>query len=527
MKQMAIRSVVVVLGVCMTVTAWAELRDVEVGGSIRIRGNYWTSPAGPDQGFMTNPLAGQRWRAQPGRLAVFSPVDWDDKGNGVKFVEQRTKVNVRAEFSDKVSAFVELDNYGMWGNSFRSRYLTGVDARMAGPSAIELYQGYIEVDEAWGHPLRLRIGRQELKFGSGWLVGTNDGGSSFRGLSFDAIRGTYTTDTFTLDAFAAKLVETSPMEEDGDVDFYGLYGSYTGLEGMTLDAYWLLLRDAGALGSPSGPVLGWVEDVFGVNDYDTTTLNTVGVRASGKCGALDFEAELAYQFGEAASVGSTFAGAGLLSPYGDDDADFDVWGANLLVGYTFDKPCSPRIYGGGAYLGGEDNRDLNVAEWFGAMVSPFWEPQASVSFNRLFSDTQYGQFVGSSHHDCTNLWIGFAGIMAQPMERLTLCMTVAYVGSLADYDAPWPTFEIFGNRVTPFSAFSFLDRENDDHICTELDLAFFYSLSDDLMIEGGYSRLFLGDGIEGHFNIFNGLGFSGGTDKDDADYFYLDMKLSF
>ncbi|MCX5772163.1 MAG: alginate export family protein [Candidatus Hydrogenedentes bacterium] len=197
--------------------AYAELQNTQVGGEIRIRGNWWTSGFSPDSPSSLNPLfqgpwfpsfrgvpggnplAGLRWAPQPGRLAVVSPVGWDEKNNGFRFVEQRTKLHVRADFTEMVSAFIQIDSYDIWGETpgllgaagfdFRSDYVTGVDRRANTADDVEVYQSYIEANEMFGVPLRLRIGRQELKLGSGWLVGTNEAGSVFRGLSFDGFRG--------------------------------------------------------------------------------------------------------------------------------------------------------------------------------------------------------------------------------------------------------------------------------------------------------------------------------------------------
>ncbi|MCX5757376.1 MAG: alginate export family protein, partial [Candidatus Hydrogenedentes bacterium] len=150
----------------------------------------------------------------------------------------------RADFTDNVSAFIELDSYGDWGDGFRSNYLTGVDSRPAGTNSVEVYQAYIEEKEMWGTGLKARIGRQEIKLGSGWLIGAGNKAPYFYGLSFDALRLTYATDQFSIDGIAAKLAENSPASEDGDIDLYGLYGSYLGIENITLDAYALMVRDA-------------------------------------------------------------------------------------------------------------------------------------------------------------------------------------------------------------------------------------------------------------------------------------------
>jgi hypothetical protein len=94
--------------------AFAELQNVEIGGSLRIRGNYF---------------------------------GLDSLGD-VSFIEQRTRLNVKADFTQDVSAFIELDSYDVWGEDFRSVYLTGSDFR--GGDNVDLYQAYIEARNLWG-----------------------------------------------------------------------------------------------------------------------------------------------------------------------------------------------------------------------------------------------------------------------------------------------------------------------------------------------------------------------------------------
>jgi len=535
--------VIVAVTVMTAIPAFAELQNVLVGGSIKIRGNWWTS--GPDswtarnplfQWYTTNsfrpagnPLAGLRWAPQPGRAGIVSPFDWDDAGHGVKFVEQRTKLNVRADFTEQVSAFIELDSYDVWGEDFRSNWIAGVDARAATGNDVEVYQSYIEAKEMFGVPLRLRVGRQELKFGSGWLIGTNDAGALGRGLSFDGIRATYATDLFSVDAVWAKLAETSPVEEDGDIDLYGLYGSYTGIENVTLDAYGFLVRDAGALADTYPGWFGnWVEELFDVDDYDVSNLYTVGLRGAGTLSGFDFEAEAAYQFGNADAVGAGFAGLGLASPYGDDDADFSAWAANLEVGYTFDMNYSPRVFIGGAYFGGEDNRDLSFGDWLGAVACPFWSADASVSFNRLFSDYQYSNFLDVGNQDLSNVWLARAGVSAMPTENLKVAVMGTYLQTLDAYDTTWPIWWIFGSRVLPLFPLSFVSDETSKDLGWELTATATYNYSEDLSFQVGYSHLFVGDGLaDGNFNLLNGLGFDGGTSDDDDDYFFFETKLAF
>ncbi|MCX5772170.1 MAG: alginate export family protein, partial [Candidatus Hydrogenedentes bacterium] len=340
---------IVAVLVMTAVPSYAELQNVLVGGQIRIRYNWFDSATLPDSPLLNNrlfqwplvnfnplnlnPLAGGRWGAVPGRAGVGSLFSWDDRGAKLDFTEMRTRLNVRADFTEMVSAFIELDSYDRWGEDFRSDYVTGVDRRANTGDDVEMYQAYIEANEMFGFPVRLRIGRQELNLGSGWLIGNNDAGPFFRGLSFDAVRATYATDVFAIDAFWAKLLDRSPVEEDGDIDLYGVYASFLGVENLSFDAYWLLVRDAiSRFDTQDGWLGNWVEDVLGVDNYDPTYLHTVGLRGAGKYGAFDFDAEAAYQFGNADSVNWLFRGQGILSPYGPDGEKFDTWGANLEVG---------------------------------------------------------------------------------------------------------------------------------------------------------------------------------------------------
>ena len=535
--------VLIAVTVAFAAPAFAELQNVEVNGSIRIRGNWFSSEATSDswtgrnplfQGAWTNsfrplgnPLAGLRWGAQPGRLAVFSGFSWDENGHSAAFVEQRTRLGVKADFTEQVSAFIELDSYDVWGEDFRSNYITGVDGRANTADDVEVLQAYIEANEMFGYPLRARIGRQELMFGSGWLVGPNETASLFAGTSFDAIRLTYATDMFSVDGVWAKLVESGVVEEDGDVDMYAVYASYLGLEDMVIDGYWILVRDARALADTYPGWFGnWFEDLLGVDDYDVTNLHTVGLRGAGTIGAFDFEAEVAYQFGDTDAYGVGVAGAGLVSPFGDDDADISQLGANIEVGYTFDMNYEPRVYLGFAYLGGEDERDVTFWQWLGAIACPFWSQDASVSFNRLFSNWEYSEFIENT--ELSNVWIGRGGVSVKPTESTEVLLTVSYFEALEAYDVTWPNYFLLGTRVTWLAPFSWITEENDTDLGWEVGLYMTYDYTEDLSFQVGYAHLFVGDGLgQGNFNALNGLGFNGGTSDDDADYLFFETKLAF
>lgn len=513
-------AVVVVAALAAARVAGAELLHIEVGGSLQIRGDWYRNA------YVSPNVTDERW---PGIFlpkrpigmpdnTIFSDFAWDKRAHNLAYASQRVTLNARAEFTRHVAAFIELDSYDYWGEDFRADPITGAAWRADSSDDVEVYQAYIEAGELAGMPLQLRVGRQEIILGSGWLVGNNDCGSIFTRLSFDALRLTWTADLFELTAFAAKLFENGPFEQDGDVDFYGVYGSFTGIEEISLDAYWLFLRDARAVRDTA---LTWfperLERAFGVDDYDVTRLHTVGLRAGGVWGAFDFEVEAAYQFGDADQVGAAFAP--LL--YGDSRAEFGAWAGHLELGYTFDTAWTPRVFVGGAYLGGEDRRKIGFVDW----MNPFYRPRASVSFNRLFSNWGYGEFVDFS--DMVNTWVACGGLSVQPVESVSLSLLWTYSEALDAFEAP-VHFRIGRYRVPVAPMLSWWTTPNPRALGWELEAIAEYAYSESLSFEAGYARLFVGEGLaRGHFNVGNGLWFTGGSRADDADYAYIETRLQF
>lgn len=528
---MRVRSLLIVslLFVFVVLPVWADLQNVEVGGEVRIRGNYianWAVTTGP-VGVRFPPAAlggrsiGEFFSGAPAfnGLGVVSPFAWDDDMHKLKFLEQRTRLHVKADFTEDVNAFIELDEYSWWGEDFRSDYLTGADFRAATTNDVEIYQSYIEANDMWSLPLRARIGRQELAFGSQWLVGPKDFGPFFSGRSFDALRLTYGGDAYTVDAWWSKLAETSPLEEDGDVDFYGIYATCTAIENLTFDAYWLWLRDARALNDTN---FGWlgenIEAWFGLDNYDVTNLHTIGLRTAGMYNGFDFDLEAAYQFGDAARAGFFF------KPflYGDDDADINAWAVSAQVGYTFDVAWQPRPFLRYAFYDGEDNRDISFWDW----LNPFDMPEASVSFNRLFSNHMYNGFF-DLQNDFSNAHVIIAGVVAHPNETLDVVLDVGYYMADETFDAPIH-IKVGKIRIPLAPFFPFWTEDTDDDLGWVTDIVGTYHYSEDLSFSLHWSHLFTGDGLsDGNYNARNGLMFNGGSDDDDSDFVTFETSLRF
>jgi hypothetical protein len=472
-----------VLALCLAaLSATAELQNVELSGRLNIRGNYITNWAVTPPAVRYSPAYTLgRPVGGPFAPAVVSPYKWDKEGPDYSAVEQRTRLGVKADFTNDVSTFIEFDSYNNWGTNFRSNYLTGIDSR--GDADVSLFQAYINIDKMWGAPLSLRVGRQELSFGSQWLVGPRDFGFFWTGISFDAVRATYAGDSFTVDAWAAKLAESFGNLGKNDTDFYGVYATCKAIENHTFDAYWMALSD----------------NTPGMGD---TLFHTTGLRGAGKCAAFDYDMEVAYQFGSNDAAGFTF---------GDPNVKVDVWGGKIDLGYTVDTTWQPRFFLSGRYYGGEDNRDISFGEW----LCPFDTPSASVSFNRLFSNEISNGFLDLTN-DLSNAWWARLGVIIAPVEKVHSVIAVTHYETVDAFDRP----------VVP--VLSFWTKENSKDLGWEFFIFNEYQYSEDLAFEFGWSHLFVGAGLqEGNYSSNNGLVFNGGSGSSDADYFYGGCKISF
>jgi hypothetical protein len=423
--------------------AHAELQNVEVGGQIRIRGNWYK---------------------------------YDRFIGETSFVQQRTRLHVKADFTDEVKAFIEFDSYNIWGDSFRSNYITGFDGAGRG-NDVNLYQGYIEARQMWGTPLQLRVGRQEISLGSEWLVGTNDNKAFFTGLSFDGIRATYDTDMFSIDAIWAKLAESGGAFGDDDVDFYSVYLSWTGMEDIAIDAYWTFVRDDRFM-------TAWKVD-----------LHTVGLRGAGTLGAFDFEAEAAYQFGSAKLPAFW---------WGRTKLDYGSWAGNLELGYTFDMTWQPRVYLGAAYFqGGRERRGDGL--WWGGRRTP------RLPFNRMFSNWEYGEFLDST--DLSNVIIYRGGLSAMATENVELMLAATHFRADKDH----------ANR-----AWWWWQRNRSKTLGTEVAIYADYHYTEDLIFRVGYSHFFTSSGVTaGHMISGNGLLPFVADRRRDWNFAFIETEVKF
>lgn len=215
-------------------------------------------------------------------------------------------------------------------------------------SGLDLQQAFAEArldvgaadSQAGKERLVLRLGRQEMPFGSQRIVTQRDG-PNMR-LSFDGLRVNYERPGMSLSTFVTRPVLTEPGGFDDDADhkqlFWGGYGVFKapgGLDWLNVDLYVLKLdRDDARFAQ-------------GLADERRVSL---GTRLWGETGAWDYNFEFLYQFGD----------------FGN--ADIRAWTASSDTGYALESlPLAPRLGLKASVASGDRDLGDDTLETFSAL----------------------------------------------------------------------------------------------------------------------------------------------------------------
>jgi len=284
---------VVALVFAMSAIAYAETQSVKVSGDIALRA------------FARDDYDLNADDANTTMTGVES-TDW------ANFMTSTAEVQIDADLTDNVAGVIRLINQRVWGFTTYSSgdasvtppngvaeantrtlgtlgipfndAVTGRTVTGGGAFDVGVDLAYIELKEFLYSPLTLRIGRQDLWFGKGFIVGANlqDPNASLFApeytaiQSFDAIRATLDYDPWTIDAVFAKIREHY-MRADDDVNLWGvnvgyIFDSYNG-EG---EAYYWFKQDRN-VGSTTTAMPTRVSVQNGINAND---VHTLGMRGS-------------------------------------------------------------------------------------------------------------------------------------------------------------------------------------------------------------------------------------------------------
>ena len=177
-------------------------------------------------------------------------------------------------------------------------------------------------------PAYVRVGRQELLFGSQRLVSTNDWFNTRQ--TFEGIRGFWRTEELDVDVFAVHPVRIEPTkfdQADTKTLFCGVWTTYRPMPGTSVDLYYLGLRNGSQL--PDRFVPGPLAPRG--DEY----IHTLGARLAGNDGPFMYDLEGMCQEGQRAG------------------RDLKACAFTTAVGWEFaEHPWRPQVWAGYDYASG-------------------------------------------------------------------------------------------------------------------------------------------------------------------------------
>ena len=286
---------VLALALCMTASVYAETQSVKVSGDLVTRGIFRS-----DYGYEGAPNEGTGVT----RTGISGPDQ--------SWLMSVAEVEIDADLTDNVQTVIRLLNQRDW-NVYTKAIASGTTLVPNGrggytPNGDEfdvmVNLAYVTLKDFIYSPLTLTIGRQNLWFGKGFIIGANQqdpgsgpGVNNILGTgnlaapeytamnSFDAIKAVLDFDPWTITGIYSKIFEDSVQAND-DSDLWGVNVGYKfdAYKGES-EAYWFFKKDNSV-------------DRFGPIKSDNH-VHTIGLRGSfDPIDVVTLAAEGAYQAGE-------------------------------------------------------------------------------------------------------------------------------------------------------------------------------------------------------------------------------------
>lgn len=350
-----------------------------------------------------------------------------------------TRVYVQAQLTDGVEAMVRLINERFWGT------LSGYDGLRArgdnGSDEIVFDLAYIKVSNLGIDGLDLTLGRQEIQFGEGLVVGSsylpfdyypgnsmNWGAAPDLGVrkAFDAVRVDYKAATAPVDATAFMARTSETRVTSSDVNLYGLNLGFNLNENARLEGYYVRIQN--------------------MSDIDMN-ITTLGVRATGDFAGLGLKGEYARQ------IGTILPGI-----------DNEGWALLLGGQYNFEAAVSGNIHANLNLYSGQDSSGDNTA------------------WTTLFPANTASR-IGAINYALITYWAGAAGLnnaqvinigaSIKPVEKICLGLDWFNLKAMED-------------------TFPYMDSA----IGNEIDAHVTYNYTEDLSFGLQYGIMMIGDGLE-------------------------------
>ena len=408
----ALLVVALVLG--CAVPAFAETQNVKVSGSIDAYAFYRNNYDLLDNNDASVTPAGAAVQAQGGGPGSATLQQRSEADN---YFRTNTQVEVSADLTDNVSTVINLVNQRDWNaETLDAAGVVTAASQTNNEFDILLDLAYVQMKEIFYSPLTLTVGRQDLWFGRGFIIGNNNRVWDTQALTqadeysvttaFDAIRATLDFNPWTIDLVYSKIDENAPNPED-DVDLVIANVNYKFAEyNAVAEGYYVGEYDRGALsGTPA----------LGTHDNET---DTIGGRVQfDPISQITLGGELAYQFGD------------FRAAVANPSRDRDAWAADLFGTYRWDITWKPELTVEYVLFSGDDDLSATPNDWGGWNMlyrGRFWTAYAD--FRELVYATADAVDQAAS---LNQQFVQVKGAM-KPLEDLLLEASFTYLWNDAD-----------------------------------------------------------------------------------------------
>jgi hypothetical protein len=385
-----------------------------------------------------------------------SVADFGKKINGLL---SQVRLRVDSDLTDNVAATVRLLSEKEWGTEADS------SNGKADNTEVDIDLAYVSLKEFLNSPTTITIGRQELKYGHGLIIGDPDTnglaaghGTTARYLSntlddlsmrksFDAVKVVLNYDPLVIDLVGAQIDENQ-VEMDDDVMLTGANVGFNIADGINSEAYiWQRTRQQVTTGSSNGK---------------DENLRTAGARVGlSQIENVYLGLEGAFQFGD-------HIGTALLYP---NDNTANLGKNRKVTAYAIQAVASiglpgidftPTIGGSWTYLSGDDWQ--STADTYRG-----WDPM----FEDQSGGTLYNKILGYTNAQIINL-----NGSLKPMEDVTLAVNYWYLmlnEPFASSGAP-VSVNLSGVAGDP----TYLMKTDKKDLCQEVDLMLTYEYTEDV-----------------------------------------------
>ena len=447
-------------------TTFAAVENIKVSGDITVTGVLRDLTLGTTSGLLQ----------LNGLIGVTA-------GEQDSFVLSQVRLRIDADLTENVSAVVRLLNERIWGQENTN------------DTDIVIDLAYIELREFLYQPLTLVVGRQNLRYGNGMIIGdpdTNQASSGANAMlgpisrdvygdmsmrkSFDAVKAVLDYCPYTIDLFYAKVSEgwlaENSVDNSDDIDIYGINAAYdwSSYNGVT-EAYFIFnnkSRDARGMLEP-----------FEVVENQSKTFVAGGRFQFDPSDNLTLGLEGAYQFGDVPYWEGALNRLGAPMPC----EHLSAWAAQFISEYRFLNDYNAKLGLTYSYFSGNDDYNFGNGTFNG--WNPMFEDQTPAEImNILFPQTNV-HFVSlsGSMMPREDITVGLSYSWAKLAENVDAQLNPNPNTYSVPYYGQWfiPNYGALG--LGPAEVFEYAVNRDETFLGQEIDTFVLYDYTEDVQIK--------------------------------------------